>query len=110
MVPSASQTKSLALLRRLLPHVVAGDRGCVALGLQSPEGIVFAGVVESGYGRELVDELPQLTRAQLRALGEPGRCWEGQEPATAEIKYLKWVVGMGLRHASVVPGSVGRLA
>ncbi len=39
-------------------------------------------------------------------LGAPGRYWEGEDPATAEIKYLEWVAGMGLRHASVLGRSL----
>lgn len=44
----------------------------------------------------VVDAVPQLRRAQLRALGESGRCWEGEQPPTVEIKYLE-VWGVGLR-------------
>lgn len=67
------QTKTFVLLGWLPPQEWRGDRGCVALGLETPDGIAFAGVVESGYGRELVDQLPELTRADLRALEEPRR-------------------------------------
>lgn len=100
------QTRTFALLGWLPPHEWRGDRGCIALGLQGNDGIAFAGVVESGYGRELVDQLPGMSRAELRALGETGAVWEGTEPATAEIKYLEWVPGMGLRHASVIGRSL----
>jgi bifunctional non-homologous end joining protein LigD len=96
------QTRTFALLGWLPPQEWRGDRGCVALGLQVAEGLAFAGVVESGYGRELVDRLPQLKRADLRTLAEPGRCWDGTEPPAAVIKYLEWVPGMGLRHASIL--------
>ena len=103
------QTRTFALLG-WPPYEWRGDGGCLALGLETSDGIAFAGGVESGRGRELVDQLPELTSAELRALEAPGRCWEGVEPATAEIKYLEWSPTVGLRHASVVPGSVGRRA
>lgn len=97
------QTKTFALLGWLPPHEWRGDRGCVALGLETGDGISFAGVVESGHTRELVDQLSEMTRAELRILGEPGVRWDGDEPATAEIKYLEWVPGMGcdMRSCSV---------
>ncbi|MFN2524871.1 MAG: DUF5677 domain-containing protein [Actinomycetota bacterium] len=49
-----------------------------------------------------VAQLPQLTRAQLRALREPGRVWEGSEPMIGEVKYLEWSPAGGLRHATIV--------
>jgi ATP-dependent DNA ligase len=59
-------------------------------------------VVESGYGRELVEQLPQLTRAELRTLREPGRTWDGNDPLVGEVKYLEWSPAGGLRHATIV--------
>jgi len=74
------QTRNFALLGWLPPEEWRQDRGCVVLGLRSETGIAVAGVVESGYGRDLVDQLPRLTRSQLRSLREPGRFWDGDEP------------------------------
>ncbi len=96
------QTRNFALLGWLPPEEWREDRGCVVLGLESPQGIAFAGVVESGYGRDLVECLPQLTRAHLRAVREPGRVWDGPEPLVAQVKYLEWSPAGGLRHASIV--------
>lgn len=96
------QTRAFALLGWLPPEEWREDRGCIALGLRFEGGLAFAGVVESGYGRDLVEQLPQLTRAQLRALGRPGRLWEGPEPLVGEVKYLEWSPAGGLRHATVV--------
>ncbi len=53
------------------------DRGCVVLGLRTPEGIVTSGVVESGYDGDLVQQLPWLTRGDLRALQQLGKVWTG---------------------------------
>jgi hypothetical protein len=72
------------------------------LGLRGSDGIALAGVVESGYGRELVDQLPQLTRAELRMLREPGRIWDGSDPLVGQVKYLEWSPAGGLRHATIV--------
>lgn len=97
------QTRTFALLGWLPPEQWRGDRGCVALGLDSTAGIARAGVVESGYGRDLVDRLPQLTRGQLRALQERGRVWQGANPPLmGEVKFLEWSPAGGLRHASIV--------
>jgi bifunctional non-homologous end joining protein LigD len=96
------QRRSFALLGWLPPEEWRGDRGCIAVGLQTDAGIAFAAVVESGYGRDLVDELPELTRRELRALQEPGRVWTGAAPPTAEVKYLEWSPAGGLRHATIV--------
>jgi hypothetical protein len=48
--------------------------------LRSARGAVFAGVVESGYGRELVDRLPQLSRQDYRALRSPEAVWSRTPP------------------------------
>jgi bifunctional non-homologous end joining protein LigD len=96
------QRRSFALLGWLPPHEWRGDRGCIALGLRTDDGIAFAAVVESGYGRELVDLLPELTRRELRELQHPGRLWTRSTPLTAEVKYLEWSPAGGLRHATVV--------
>jgi hypothetical protein len=61
----------------------------------------MAGVVEAGYGRDLIEQLPQLTRAQLRVLREPGRVWAGSDPLVGAVKYLEWSPAGGLRHASL---------
>jgi ATP-dependent DNA ligase len=76
--------------------------GCVVLGLRSDAGIAMAGVVESGYGRELVERLPTLTRADIRGLQKQGRLWEGTEPLVGAVKYLEWSAAGGLRHASLL--------
>jgi bifunctional non-homologous end joining protein LigD len=96
------QSRSFALLGWLPPEEWRGDRGCIALGLRTDEGIAYAAVVESGYGRELVDRLPQLSRTELRDLQEPGRLWTRSAPLIAEVKYLEWSPAGGLRHATVV--------
>jgi bifunctional non-homologous end joining protein LigD len=62
------QTRNFALLGWVPPQEWRGDRACVVLGLRSSEGVAMAGVVESGYGREIVNQLPALTRKHLRAL------------------------------------------
>jgi hypothetical protein len=62
--------------------------GCIVLRLRAPEGIAVSGVVESGYGRDLVERLPQLTRAEYRALQTPGRVWAGDAPLGGEVKFL----------------------
>ncbi|HEX2294751.1 MAG TPA: hypothetical protein VHN37_05520 [Actinomycetota bacterium] len=96
------QTRTFALLGWVPPEEWREDRGCVVLGLRSNDGIAMAGVVESGYGRDLVEQLPQLTRADLRVLGKPGRVWGGSEPLVGDVKYLEWSTAGGLRHASIV--------
>jgi bifunctional non-homologous end joining protein LigD len=96
------QTRNFALLGWLPPEEWRQDRGCVVLGLRSEAGIAVAGVVESGYGRDLVEQLPALTRRDLRSLQQPGRVWEGVEPIVGEVKYLEWSPAGGLRHASLV--------
>ena len=57
---------------------------------------------ESGYGRDLVEQLPRLTRSQLRALQHPGRIWDGDDPVAGEVKFLEWSLAGGLRHATLV--------
>lgn len=96
------QTRNFALLGWLPPEEWRQDRGCVVLGLRSDSGIALAGVVESGYGRDLVEQLPALTRGELRSLQQPGRVWEGEEPMVGEVKYLEWSPADGLRHATVI--------
>jgi bifunctional non-homologous end joining protein LigD len=95
------QTRNFALLGWLPPEEWRQDRGCVVLGLRSEAGIEVAGVVESGYGRDLVQQLPALTRRQLRSLQQPGQVWEGSEPLIGEVRYLEWSPAGGLRHASL---------
>jgi hypothetical protein len=43
-----------------------------------------SGVVESGYNGDLVEQLPQLTRAELWGLEEPGRVWPGADPLVGD--------------------------
>ncbi len=95
------QTRNFALLGWLPPEEWRQDRGCVVLGLQTERGIAVAGTVESGYGRALVEQLPRMTRAELRALQRPDRVWEG-DAVIAAVKYLEWSSAGGLRHASIV--------
>jgi len=99
------QTRTFALLGWLPREEWRGDRGCIVLGLRSETGIAMAGVVESGYGPELVDQLPQLTRSQLLALQTPGQLWEGDDPLVADVKFLEWSAAGGLRHATIVRDS-----
>jgi bifunctional non-homologous end joining protein LigD len=99
------QTRNFALLGWLPPEEWRQDRGCVVLGLRSEAGIAVAGVVESGYGRDLVEQLPALTRRQLRSLQQPGRIWQGDAPMVGEVKYLEWSPAGGLRHATLTQGS-----
>jgi bifunctional non-homologous end joining protein LigD len=96
------QTRNFALLGWLPPEEWRQDRGCVVLGLRSETGIAVAGVVESGYGRDLVDQLPRLTRSEVRSLREPGRLWDGDEPMVGQVKYLEWSPAGGLRHATIL--------
>ena len=94
------QTRTFALLGWVSPEEWRGDRGCVVLGLPTDEGIAMAGVVESGYGRDLVDCLPRLTRRDYRLITERG--WGGPEPETAKVKFLEWSRAGGLRHATLI--------
>jgi bifunctional non-homologous end joining protein LigD len=94
------QTRNFALLGWLPPEEWRQDRGCVVLGLRSEAGIAVAGVVESGYGRDLVDQLPTLSRRDFRSLQQPGRVWEGTDPIIGAMKYLEWSPAGGLRHAT----------
>jgi bifunctional non-homologous end joining protein LigD len=96
------QTRTFALLGWLPPEEWRGDRGCIVLGLRSSEGIVVSGVVESGYGADLVEQLPRLTRADLRALQQLGHVWTGASPLVGEVKFLEWSPAGGLRHATLV--------
>ena len=96
------QRRNFALLGWLPPHEWRGDRGCVVLGLQGHEGIVVAAVVESGYGRDLVEQLPRMTRQELRNSQRLGSFWEGARPAlVGEVQYLEWSHASGLRHGAI---------
>jgi bifunctional non-homologous end joining protein LigD len=94
------QTRTFALLGWIPPQEWRGDRGCVVLGLRSENGISVAGVVESGYGRELVDRLPQFTRNDYRRL-QAGGSWHGRVELVGEVQYLEWSSAGGLRHATL---------
>jgi bifunctional non-homologous end joining protein LigD len=96
------QRRTFALLGWLPPGEWRGDRGCIVLGLRTSDGIGVSGVVESGYGPDLVEQLPHLTRPDLRALQQPGRVWAGDAPLVGEVKFLEWSLAGGLRHATVV--------
>jgi bifunctional non-homologous end joining protein LigD len=96
------QRRTFALLGWIPPGEWRADRGCVVLGLRTSEGIAVSGVVESGYDGDLVEQLPQLTRAELRALEEPGRVWPGADALVGEVKFLEWSPAGGLRHATLV--------
>ena len=96
------QTRSFALLGWLPPEEWRGDRGCVVLGLRSGEGIAVAGVVESGYGRDLVEQLPRLTRSDYRTLSMAGALSSETDPLIAQVKFLEWSAAGGLRHATLV--------
>lgn len=96
------QTRTFALLGWLPPEEWRGDRGCVVLGLRSSKGIAMVAVVESGYGADLVEQLPHLTRLELRALQQPGQVWTGDTPLVGEVKFLVWSPAGGLRHATLV--------
>jgi len=99
------QTRTFALLGWVSPPEWRGDRGCVIVGLRNGDNICMAGFVESGYGRELVDRLPELTRADVARLKE--RPWDGdEEPLVAEVKFLEWSPAGGLRHATIVRASL----
>jgi bifunctional non-homologous end joining protein LigD len=99
------QKRTFALLGWLPPQEWRGDRGCVVLGLRSSEGIAVSGVVESGYGPDLVEQLPHLTRPELRALQQPGQVWTGDDPLVGEVKFLEWSPAGGLRHATLLSAS-----
>jgi hypothetical protein len=62
----------------------------------------MAGVVESGYGRDVVEQLAHMTRPDLRALQKPGHVWTGDDPLVGEVKFLEWSPAGGLRHATLV--------
>jgi bifunctional non-homologous end joining protein LigD len=96
------QERTFALLGWVPPQEWRSDRGCIVLGLRTPEGIVVSGVVESGYGRELVEQLPVLTRAELREAQKPGHVWAGSAPFVGDVKFLEWSPAGGLRHAVLV--------
>ncbi len=96
------QTRSFALLGWLPPEEWRQDRGCVVLGLRSDSGIALAGVVESGYGRELVEQLPRLTRADYRSLLMAGASATQADYLMGEVKFLEWSPAGGLRHATIV--------
>ena len=62
-------TRLLGLSRE--PHQLPAANALlssVVLGLRSEDGVSFASVVESGCGKELVELLPELTRADYRRL------------------------------------------
>jgi hypothetical protein len=61
-----------------------------------------SGVVESGYDGDLVEQLPQLTRAELRVLQQPDQVWTGASPLVGEVKFLEWSPAGGVRHATLV--------
>jgi bifunctional non-homologous end joining protein LigD len=61
------QKRIFALLGWLPPGEWRRDRGCVVLGLRVRRDR-HVGVVESGYGADLIEQLPHLTRPELRAL------------------------------------------
>ena len=96
------QKRTFALLGWLPSGEWRADRGCVVLGLRTSGGIAVSGVVESGYGRDLVERLPQLTRGELRALQTPGHVWAGGAPLAGQVKFLEWSPAGGLRHAVLV--------
>jgi bifunctional non-homologous end joining protein LigD len=96
------QTRTFALLGWLPPGEWRADRGCVVLGLRSSEGVTMSGVVETGYGPDLVEQLPRLTRPELRALQQPGQVWMGKNALVGEVKFLEWSPAGGLRHATLV--------
>jgi bifunctional non-homologous end joining protein LigD len=96
------QRRTFALLGWLPPGEWRADRGCVVLGLRTPEGIEVSGVVESGYNGDLVEQLPRLTRVELRVLQQQGQVWTGASPLVGEVKFLEWSPAGGLRHATLV--------
>ncbi len=96
------QTRTFALLGWLPPEEWREDRGCVVLGLQSDGGIAVAGVVESGYGRDLLEQLPRLTRSDYRSLSMAGASAPHADYLAGKVKYLEWSPAGGLRHASLV--------
>ena len=94
------QVRTFLLLGWMPPQEWRADRGCVVLGLRSNEGVGSAGVVESGYGSELVELLPHLTRADYRRM-RAGIV--GLEPSlVGEVKCLEWSPAGGLRHATLL--------
>jgi hypothetical protein len=68
-----------------------------------PKGVAVAGVVESGYGHELVGQLPQLTREELRQLQSPGHVWMGtSHRLVGDVRFLEWSPTGGLRHPTLI--------
>ena len=76
------------------------DRGGVVVGFLSGDRVEYAGIVESGYGEDLVNRLPHLSRDEwdrLRGGDEPS-----EPPSlTAMVRFLEWSPAGGLRHASI---------
>jgi hypothetical protein len=72
------------------------------LGLRSSDGIALSGMVESGYGPDLVEQLPHMTRPELRVLQQTGQVWAGDAPLVGEVKFLEWSAAGSLRHATLV--------
>ena len=93
------QKRTFALLGWVPPWEWRGDRGCVVLGLRSPTGIAVSGVVESGYDRDLVEQLPHLTRSEFRALQEAGHVWTRDAPLVGEVKFLEWSAAFATPHS-----------
>jgi hypothetical protein len=62
--------------------------------------VTFAGVVEWGYRRDFVDQLPQLSRRHYKAMQSPEAVWSGTSPLLGEVKFLEWSRADGLRHAT----------
>jgi hypothetical protein len=62
----------------------------------------MSGVVESGYGPDLVEQLPRMTRPELCVLQQPGHVWTGVDPLVGEVKFLEWSPAGGLRHATLM--------
>lgn len=62
------------------------------------EGNRHVRFVKSGYGPDLVERAPHLTRPELRALQKPGHVWTGDDPPVGEVRSLEWSPAGGLRH------------
>ena len=59
-------------------------------------------MAESGCGRELVEQLPQLTRKDYRKL-KLAEVWDREVSLAGEVRFLEWNAAGGLRHATLGP-------
>lgn len=89
------------------------DKSLLVLALELPTGLPL-GVRESSdlrpqaraahdlrNGRELVEQLPELTRNDYRRLHAGERARNQDSSLVGEVKFLEWSPAGGLRHATL---------